>query len=66
VFFQSAHKKKGPVTRLKLCPFINNPCLREGCMMYRRTITTAGYCGLAAKDQEECFKMDFEDSEAEG
>jgi len=35
-------------------------------MMYRRTITTAGYCGLAAKDQEECFKMDFEDSEAEG
>jgi hypothetical protein len=63
VFFNSSSKKKGSPKRLKLCPLINNPCLREGCMMYRRTITTAGYCGLASRDHEECFRLDFEEGE---
>lgn len=45
----------------KLCPLINNPCAREGCMMFRKTVTGAGYCGLAARDQGECFKLEYED-----
>lgn len=53
--------KKGAKVRQKLCPLINNPCLREGCMMYRKTVTGAGYCGLAARDNGECFKLDFEE-----
>jgi hypothetical protein len=66
MFFKS--KKAAPpptVVRLKLCPLINGPCLRTGCMMYRRTVTGAGYCGLAAKDMEECFKLEYEEEEAE-
>ena len=64
MFFKG--KKKTPSTRLKLCPLINNPCLREGCMMFRKTITGAGYCGLASRDQEECFKLEFEEAEDTG
>ena len=61
MFFGKA-KKKSPVSRLKLCPLINNPCLRDACMMFRKTVTTAGYCGLAARDSAECFRLDYDEA----
>jgi hypothetical protein len=60
--FFSKPKTKAMKVKLKLCPLINNPCVREGCMMYRKTVTGAGYCGLAARDNGECFKLDFEEA----
>lgn len=59
--FFTKPKKVGKV-RLKLCPLINNPCVREGCMMFRKTVTGAGYCGLAQMDQAECFKLEYEEA----
>ncbi|MBI4861222.1 MAG: hypothetical protein HY815_13335 [Candidatus Riflebacteria bacterium] len=60
MFWGKAVVKKKAGARLKVCPLVSSPCLREQCQMYRKTVTSAGYCGLAARDQEECFKVEYE------
>lgn len=60
MFFGKEKKAVAPTLALKMCPLIHAPCVREQCMMYRRTVTGAAYCGLALRDQEECFKFEYE------